>query len=49
MKGLATHLRRVRFDECKILEYGSCKRAVVDYPAGILFDDEIGNRKYCAL
>ena len=49
MKWLATHLRSVRFDECKIIEYGTSKRSVVEYPEGILFDDEIGNRKEWAL
>lgn len=49
MKWLATHLRSVHFDECKIIEYGTSKRSVVDYPEGILFDDEIENRKEWAL
>ena len=49
MKWLATHLRSVRFDECKIIEYGTSKRSVVEHPEGILFDDEIGNRKEWAL
>ena len=49
MKWLAIHLHSVRFDECKIIEYGTSKRSVVEYPEGILFDDEIGNRKEWAL
>lgn len=49
MKWLATHLRSVRFDECKIIAYGTNKRTVVEHPNGILFDDEERNRKDWAL
>ena len=33
-----------RFDEIKIVPYGTPKEKAVDFPAGILFDDEEKNR-----
>lgn len=33
------------FDEIKIVPYGTPKSSVVDFPNGILFDDEKPNRK----
>lgn len=41
---LAKHLGSVHFDEIKIVPYGTPKQNSVDYPAGILFDDEKPNR-----
>lgn len=41
---LAKHLKSVRFDEIHIVEYGTPKQNIVNYPNGILFDDEKGNR-----
>jgi hypothetical protein len=34
----------VCFHEVKIVAYGTPKSEVVDYPDGILFDDELRNR-----
>ena len=45
MEWLKRHLGAVEFDEIHIVEYGTVKSGVVDHPEGILFDDEIGNRK----
>ena len=42
---LAKHIGSVKWDEIHIVEYGTPKQKVVDFPDGILFDDEIGNRK----
>lgn len=42
---LDKHLHSVKFDEIKIVRYGIPKQKVVDYPQGILFDDEIQNRE----
>ena len=42
---LDKHLHSVKFNEIKIVEYGTPKEMVVDYPQGILFDDEIQNRE----
>lgn len=42
---LNRHLGAVQFDEVHIVEYGTVKSQVVKYPQGILFDDEVGNRK----
>ena len=42
---LRNHLRSVNFDEIKIVPYGTPKEKTVDYPNGILFDDEEQNRK----
>ena len=44
MRWLTEHLPSVRFDEIKIVAYGTPKSEVVDFPEGILFDDEIANR-----
>ena len=41
---LKTHLRAVEFDEIKIVKYGTPKQEVVNFPEGILFDDEEPNR-----
>lgn len=42
---LAKHIGAVEWDEIHIVKYGTPKQKVVDFPDGILFDDEIGNRK----
>lgn len=42
---LDKHLHSVEFDEIKIVKYGTPKQEIVDYPQGILFDDEMPNRK----
>ena len=42
---LARHLSAVRFDEIHIVEYGTTKSQVVKHPHGVLFDDEVNNRK----
>jgi len=44
IKWLAKHLGSVQFDEIKIVPYGTPKQNSVDFPAGILFDDEKPNR-----
>lgn len=41
---LKTHLGAVEFDEIKIVKYGTPKQEVVNFPDGILFDDEEPNR-----
>lgn len=41
---LKIHLKSVEFDEIHIVKYGTPKENVVDFPNGILFDDEEGNR-----
>ena len=41
---LKKHLGAVEWDEIKIVEYGTPKSSVVEYPQGILFDDEKPNR-----
>jgi histidinol phosphatase-like enzyme len=41
---LAHHLASVNFDEIVIVPYGTPKSSVVDFPKGILFDDEKPNR-----
>ena len=45
IKWLATHLNSVKFDDIKIVPYGTPKSEVVEYGNGILFDDEEPNRK----
>lgn len=45
IKWLRNHIGAVEFDEIHIVEYGTPKSTVVTYPNGVLFDDEIGNRK----
>ena len=42
---LATHLASVNFTEIIITEYGTPKAEVVNFPKGILFDDELPNRE----
>jgi len=42
---LKSHLRSVKFDEIKIVPYGTPKEKVVNFPKGILFDDELKNRE----
>ena len=42
---LARHLNSVHWDEIKIVPYGTPKQEVVDVVGGILFDDEVPNRK----
>lgn len=44
-KWLKTHLGAVEWDEINIVPYGTPKSTVVQHPAGVLFDDEQGNRK----
>lgn len=41
---LARHLGSVEWDEIEIVPYGTPKASVVEYPSGILFDDEKPNR-----
>lgn len=43
MEWLAKHLKSVRWDEIKIVNYGTNK--FEECGGGILFDDEIGNRE----
>ena len=42
---LYNHIKSVIWDEIHIIEYGKSKRESVNYPEGILFDDEEKNRK----
>ena len=42
---LARHMPSVMWDEIKIVPYGTPKPSVVEYPQGILFDDEKPNRE----
>lgn len=41
---LHRHLKSVNWNEIRIVEYGVPKHKVVNYPNGILFDDEEKNR-----
>jgi len=41
---LARHLGSVEWDEIHIVKYGTPKSTVVNFPSGILFDDERPNR-----
>lgn len=41
---LMRHLASVSFDEIKIVSYGTPKSSAVNFPNGILFDDEERNR-----
>lgn len=41
---LKRHLPSVKFDEIKVVKYGTPKATVVEYKNGILFDDEPQNR-----
>lgn len=45
LKWLKSHLASVKFNEIKIVPYGTPKEFSVNYPKGILFDDEEKNRK----
>jgi hypothetical protein len=45
MTWLKKHLKSVKFDEIKIIAYGTPKSQAVKYGGGILFDDERPNRK----
>jgi len=42
---LKKHLGSVEWNEIKIVPYGTPKAESVEYPAGILFDDEKPNRE----
>lgn len=42
---LNLHLHSVSFDEIRIVEYGKPKQNCVEYPFGVLFDDEYQNRE----
>ena len=42
---LKAHLKSVHFDEIHIVKYGTPKEEVVNFPNGILFDDEEHNRE----
>jgi hypothetical protein len=42
---LKSHLASVNFDEIKIVPYGTPKEKIVNFPNGILFDDETPNRE----
>ena len=44
MTWLQAHLPSVHFDEVVIVAYGTPKSQVVEFPNGILFDDEEPNR-----
>lgn len=45
LKWLEKHMPSVRFDEVKVVPYGTPKGSCVRHPSGILFDDEERNRK----
>lgn len=42
---LKRHIGAVNWNEIHIVEYGTPKETVVDFPFGILFDDETRNRE----
>ena len=42
---LTSHLASVNFTEIIIVKYGTPKELIVNFPDGILFDDEIANRE----
>lgn len=42
---LAKHLPSVEWDEIHIVPYGTPKASVVNFPMGVLFDDEKPNRE----
>ena len=44
LQWLKAHLKSVNFDEIVIVPYGTPKEEIVNYPNGILFDDEKKNR-----
>ena len=43
---LNSHMPSVKWNEIKIVEYGTYKEVACNYSNGILFDDENPNRKY---
>lgn len=43
---LKKHLPSVNFDYINIVKYGTYKEVVCNYSKGILFDDELNNRKH---
>lgn len=45
LEWLRNHLKSINFDEIVIVPYGTPKEESIDYPNGILFDDEEQNRK----
>ena len=45
MEWLNIHLHSVQWDEVHIVEYGTPKHNIVGHPNGVLFDDELHNRK----
>lgn len=45
LQWLNTHLHSVQWDEVHIVEYGTPKHNIVGCPNGVLFDDELHNRK----
>lgn len=45
LQWLNKHLHSVQFNEIKIVKYGIPKENIVQFPKGILFDDEEKNRK----
>lgn len=49
MRWLKIHLKSVEFNEIHIVAHGTPKSSVVAVKGGLLFDDEINNRKeWCA-
>ena len=44
LQWLSSHMKSVSFDEIHIVAYGTPKETVVNFPNGILFDDEKSNR-----
>ena len=44
-KWLERHIGAVKWDEIHIVKYGTPKSKVVEFPNGILFDDELNNRR----
>ena len=44
LEWLSKHLKSVEWNEIHIVSYGTPKEEVVNYPKGILFDDEEPNR-----
>ena len=45
MEWLNKHMASVKWNEIKIVKYGTPKEKIVNKPMGILFDDEERNRK----
>lgn len=46
IKWIKTHLNSVNFNRIEIVPYGTYKEKVANFSKGILFDDEVTNRKY---